>query len=130
MATKKSVITVDDIDGTPAAVKKKFNLDGVSYVIDLDKDNADHLDEILAPFVAGARRVGGRKSQLQDTGPQKTSPQKKTTTSEEQPPSSVIRAWAQKNGHKVSSHGRLSEQIIEKYLDATNPRKKGGRKRG
>ncbi|OXM57048.1 nucleoid-associated protein Lsr2 [Amycolatopsis thailandensis] len=131
MATKKSVITVDDIDGTPAVVTKKFNLDGVDYRIDLDQENADFLDEFLAPYVASARRVGGRRSQPQDTGTkEKAAPQKKTDTSDELPPNRVIRDWARKNGHNVSDRGRLSDQVIKKYLDANNPRKKGGRKRG
>lgn len=48
MARKTQIILTDDIDGSEATGTVSFGLDGVSYEIDLNDDNAQQLREQLA----------------------------------------------------------------------------------
>ena len=56
MAQVTKVRLVDDIDGSEADESVEFTLDGMSLEIDLSKDNAAKLRDILAPYVAAGRR--------------------------------------------------------------------------
>ena len=61
MARKTQVILTDDIDGSEATGTVSFALDGVSYEIDLNDDNAQQMREQLSEWTSKARRVGGRR---------------------------------------------------------------------
>lgn len=102
MAQRVKVELIDDLDQSVAAETLSFALDGVSYEMDLSTENASKLREALAPWVANARRVGGRRS---------TKQAKNTNTQQ-------IRAWALDNGHEVSDRGRIPAEIIEAYHKA------------
>jgi hypothetical protein len=126
VAQKKTAVHVDDINGNPAAVvNKKFGLDGVSYEMDLDQHNVDHLNDLLGQYAAVARRVGGRKAKpAQVSG---TKPNPGPAAAPEDTPGNLtaeIRAWAQKHNMKVAERGRLSKEVVKAYLEATNPKKK------
>ncbi|QWF84637.1 histone-like nucleoid-structuring protein Lsr2 [Amycolatopsis sp. CA-230715] len=106
MAQQVRVEMVDDIDGSEASQTVPFSLDGVSYEIDLSEDNAVNLREELAPYVAAARRIGGRKS-----GPsasRSSDPARRERNRE-------IRAWAQDNGYDLAERGRLASEVIEAF---------------
>jgi hypothetical protein len=61
MAQKTVVTLIDDLDGQSEADETvEYALDGVTYEIDLAKDNAEALREVFAPYIAAARRTGGR----------------------------------------------------------------------
>jgi hypothetical protein len=60
VARKTVVELVDDVDGGQADETVRFGLDGVDYSIDLSAENATRLHDILAPFVASARRSTSR----------------------------------------------------------------------
>ena len=62
MATRTVVTLVDDVDGGVAEESLSFGLDGVEYEIDLSTEHAEALRDALAPYVAAARRTGGRRS--------------------------------------------------------------------
>lgn len=94
----------DDIDGSPADETVTFALDGVTYEIDLSKDNAARLREALAEWIARARRTGGRRS----TGRQ-------PAAGGRQPGANEVRAWAQAQGYEVSSRGRVPREVREAY---------------
>ena len=49
MARKVSVVTTDDLDGSPEAAIVSFGLDGVSYEIDLAAANKTRLANLVAP---------------------------------------------------------------------------------
>ncbi len=51
MARKVSVVTTDDLDGSPEAAIVSFGLDGVSYEIDLAAANKTRLANLVAPAV-------------------------------------------------------------------------------
>lgn len=60
MATQTTVMLVDDLDGSEADEQVQFMMDGKTYEIDLSSRNSKKLRDALAPFVAAARRSGGR----------------------------------------------------------------------
>lgn len=59
MAQNKTVVLVDDLDGSEdsGVKKRKFGLDGVSYEIDLGDDNYARLRDIFADYIEAGRRV-------------------------------------------------------------------------
>jgi len=61
MAKRVTIEILDDTNGSPAEQTVPFGLDGVAYEIDLSTTNANALREALAPYVAAARRTGGRR---------------------------------------------------------------------
>ena len=61
MATKTTVTLVDDLDGSEASESVAFGLDGASYEIDLSDNNAEKLRDVLANYVANARRADGAR---------------------------------------------------------------------
>ncbi len=62
MARKVSVVTTDDLDGSPDAGTVSFGLDGVSYEIDLVPANKTRLADAVARYIAAGRKVSrGRR---------------------------------------------------------------------
>ncbi|MEU8075991.1 histone-like nucleoid-structuring protein Lsr2 [Catellatospora citrea] len=57
MATRKLVLTVDDIDGTHPAKTITFGYQGRTYEIDLSDAHASQIHDALAPFIAAARAI-------------------------------------------------------------------------
>src|SRR5258708_23703693 len=57
MARKVSVVTTDDLNGSPDAETVSFGLDGVSCEIDLAAANKTRLAAAVAPYIAARRRV-------------------------------------------------------------------------
>jgi hypothetical protein len=108
MAQRTLVILEDDYDGSEADETVTFALDGAEYEIDLSAKNAESLRDALAPWVAHARRVGGRRRRAPARAAAGSSG---SSTSE-------IRAWAQAQGYEVSSRGRVSGEIREAYEQA------------
>lgn len=108
MAQKTLIQLVDDLDGSPIAegegMTATFALAGVSYEIDLSQAHVDDLTEALAPYVAAARKVSGRRSTARTSG-------SKSDPAELQ----KIRDWAGNNGHTVSSRGRISAAVRDAY---------------
>jgi hypothetical protein len=108
MAQKTFVQLVDDLDGTALSdgIGKTvtFALEGVSYEIDLSQAHAEELTKALAPYVAAGRKISGRKTAA------------RTSTAKSDPAElQRIRAWADKNGHAVSSRGRISAAVRDAY---------------
>jgi Lsr2 len=101
VAQRVQVFLEDDYEGGKADGTVTFALDGAEYEIDLSSKNADALREALAPWVAHARRIGGRR--------------KRTARGGASASTSEMRAWAQANGYAVSSRGRVSAEIREAF---------------
>lgn len=113
MAKKVTVTLVDDFDGSgPADETVEFSLDGVSYEIDLSSKNAQKLRNDLKQWVEASRRVGGRRR-----GRAGTNGRGRASIDREQ--SAAIREWARRNGHKVSTRGRIPADIIDAFHAAT-----------
>ena len=104
MAQRVQIILEDDYDGGTADETVTFALDGAEYEIDLSSKNAAGLRDALAPWLAHARKTGGRRKRSS-----KTSGSSST---------SDIRAWAQGQGLDVSSRGRVSADVRDAYEKA------------
>jgi hypothetical protein len=55
MAQQRTVILIDDLDGSQAQHTVAFSLDGQQYEIDLSVQNSQRLHDALAPFISKAR---------------------------------------------------------------------------
>ncbi len=102
-------ILVDDLDGGDAAETVSFALDGVSYEIDLNEENAAQLRDDLANWIGHARGQGGSRRR---TARRSSS---KTTVAD----NATIRAWARENGYGISDRGRIPAEIIEAFNAAS-----------
>ena len=106
MARKVVVSLVDDFDGKSRAEETvHFAVDGVAYEIDLSVRNAGKLRGVFEAWTPSARKVGrvprGRTVKPRSAGDGEDS--------------AAIRKWAAKNGHKISTRGRISADIIEAF---------------
>lgn len=104
MAQKVNIVLVDDIDGSEASETVSFGLDGTSYEIDLNDENAAALRDALASYIGHGRKAGGssrrgRRSSSASLGPS----------------SKEIRDWARSNGYEVSDRGRVSAEIRQAF---------------
>ena len=119
MAQIREVRLVDDLDGEAADETVEFGIDGKSYEIDLSKENAGRLRDVLADFVSAARRAGGRRRSTGSAGTGSASggagsaPKGRTAIDREQ--NQAIRDWARKRGMKVSDRGRIPAEVLEAY---------------
>lgn len=107
MAQKIHIVLEDDLDGGEASETVGFGLDGTSYEIDLNDDNAAALRDALAGYVGNARRVsiarGGRKK---SSG---------AGAAGNGPSAAEIREWARSNGHEVPERGRIPANLREAF---------------
>jgi hypothetical protein len=120
MAQRVVVELVDDLDGTVSddVSSVSFGLDGAEYEIDLSEDNAERLRDVLADFVAAARRTGGRIKR--SVGPTKQAPR----ASADREQTKAIREWARHNGFELSDRGRIPSTVIDAFEEAhTTPSK-------
>lgn len=102
-------VLVDDIDGTESKDIQTvtFGLGGATYEVDLNKKNSKKLEDALAPFLKVARKAGG------STGRKTRGTATKSTEDLD-----AIRTWAAKNGHTVSSRGRIAQTVKDAYYAA------------
>lgn len=107
MAQKVQVVLVDDVDGGTAEETVSFALDGVTYEIDLNTENAAKLRESFAQWVGHARRVGGRSR----SGTRRSGGARRTSPTE----SAAIREWARANGFQVNERGRIPAEVRTAY---------------
>ena len=104
MAQKVQIILEDDLDGGEADETVSFALDGTSYEIDLNEDNATKLREALATYVGHARKVTGSRGRGRAKSATGSGPSPKE-----------VREWARENGHDVPDRGRIPAEVREAY---------------
>ncbi|SEA23472.1 Lsr2 protein [Bowdeniella nasicola] len=109
MAQKVHIVLIDDIDGSEASETVRFGLDGVTYEIDLNDQHAGELRESLNGWIEKARRRPGQRAT-----------RRSASDARGQSDAAKIRAWAVKEGIKVSDRGRIPADIRERYLEATS----------
>ena len=118
VAQKVQVLLVDDLDGGEASETVSFSLDGSSYEIDLSEKNAEQLRDSFAKYVAAARKPGrssGSGSGGSARGSSGRGRSGGSSTAMDRDQAAAIRAWAKKQGLKVSDRGRIPASIIEQY---------------
>lgn len=111
----RRMVLVDDLDNTESSDIKTldFSLEGKPYEIDLSLKNASKLRDVLAPFIAAARRP---------TAPAKP---KAAAVKTDKAQLDAIRTWARKQGHTVSHRGRIPQDIVDAFNSGTKtPAKK------
>jgi hypothetical protein len=77
----------------------------VTFEIDLSDKNAKKLRDDLAPWVAKARKTGGRRSSQRDGSKADLK---------------AVRAWAASNEIELSRRGRIPKTVIDQYHAAGN----------
>ncbi len=113
MAQKVHIVLEDDIDGGDATETVSFGLDGTSYEIDLNEENAAGLREALSAYVGHARKVGsGRRTTAKRSAAG-------SGAGSGGPAAREVREWARENGHEVPDRGRIPAAVREAY-DAAN----------
>jgi peptidoglycan hydrolase-like protein with peptidoglycan-binding domain len=119
MATRTTVLVVDDLDGSEGAEPLSFALDGASYEIDLSENNAGKLRDALAGYVASARRVdGGRRGPGRPKAVKAAKAPRGSRTAPDREQTAAIREWARANGYEVSERGRLSAAVQQAFETA------------
>jgi hypothetical protein len=102
---------IDDLDGSEIAdgggERVEFSVRGVTYQIDLSTTNVAKFEKALKPFIAGAAKVRGSRGRRAGTTAGKNSTSKEHLA--------AIREWARKNGHEVSTRGRLRAEVVEAF---------------
>ena len=114
MAQKVVVELVDDLDGTATEdiSTVAFSLDGASYEIDLNENNAERLRESLARYLGAARRTGGRIKRVATP----TGPATRPTADRDQ--TKAIREWARNNGWALADRGRIPANVVTAFDEA------------
>lgn len=109
VARREIVVLEDDLDGGKADETVKFGLDGTTYEIDLSKDNAAKMRDVLSTYVAVARRssrggvvVGGRSAG-------------RGGAAADREQNKAIRTWAKRKGKDISGRGRIPQGIVDEY---------------
>lgn len=108
MAKKTFVQLVDDFSGESisdgAGRTVRFAFDGAEYEIDLTNENAEEFSNVLERYIRASRRVSGRRksggSAARSGGNSETA---------------AIREWAESQGLKVATRGRIPAEIVERY---------------
>ena len=115
MAQKVHIVLEDDLDGSEATETVSFALDGTSYEIDLNDDNAAKLRDLLAVYVGHGRKVSGgggrRGAGRRSTGNGSAGANGGASAKE-------IRDWARSNGHEVPDRGRIPAEVRSAFESA------------
>jgi Lsr2 len=108
----KTVVTTDDIDGSPNAETVTFSFDGRSFEIDLSKKSRAALEKALKPYIDAGRAAGTRSTRA--SGGSGRSRGRRSSSVD----LAAVRAWAAENGIAVSDRGRISASVLEQYQAA------------
>ncbi|HEX8093966.1 histone-like nucleoid-structuring protein Lsr2 [Jatrophihabitans sp.] len=109
----KTVVTTDDIDGSPNAETVTFSFDGRSFEIDLSKKSRAALEKALKPYIDAGRPVGARTTRGGGSSGGRGRGRRSASVD-----LAAVRAWAAENGIAVSDRGRISGSVLEQYQAA------------
>ena len=112
MTRRRTVETVDDLDGGEAEERVTFAFDGITYTLDLSRKNAIRLRSTLQPYVAAGRRIGGRPAPRALIAPARRRP---TRTRRDPAQTKAIREWALRHGYDVSPRGKITDEIAAAF---------------
>jgi hypothetical protein len=106
MSSKVIVLLEDDLDGTKAVETVEFGIDGSTYTIDLNNQNAAKLRGALDGYISKARKVSGKRSTSRKLSSEIDS--------------KAVRAWAEANGIELSKRGRIPQDVVSQFRAAGN----------
>ncbi len=111
MAQKVIVEIVDDLDGSVISDGTggtvAFSIEGKSYEIDLSGENTEKLYSALEPYIEKARTISSSAPKRRNSASNSTSASRDRLQE--------MREWAQSNGHKVATRGRISREVQEAF---------------
>jgi hypothetical protein len=107
----KTVVTTDDMDGSPNAETVTFSFEGRNFEIDLSKKSRSALEKALKPYIDAARPVGSSRGSRGGSGRGRSRRASSVDLA-------AVRAWAAENGIAVSDRGRISASVLEQYQAA------------
>ena len=114
MAKKTLVQLVDDFSGDPInngdGRTVVFSFDGAEYEIDLSSEHIEDFEKALEPYVRASRRVSGRRATRGASGGGR-----RGNGGGGSGETAAIREWAESQGLKVASRGRIPADIVERY---------------
>jgi hypothetical protein len=116
MAKTVIVKLTDDIDGGDADETVYFSIDGKSYEIDVNSENASRVRAAFAPFIAKGRASGSSTARARPVRPSGGSSEKtlfSRLTSEEK---ARFRAWA-----NMATARRISDSRVNSWVAAGKP---------
>lgn len=114
MAQKIHIVLEDDLDGSEASETVSFGLDGTSYEIDLNEQNAAALRDALASYVGHARKVTSSRRGASGGGAGRRAAASGSSNGGG-PSAKEIREWARSNGYEVPDRGRVSAEVREAF---------------
>ncbi|GAB3471928.1 Lsr2 family protein [Kineococcus endophyticus] len=115
MAQTTRILLTDDLDGSEATQTVTFAVDGITYEIDLSDEHAAQLRESVAVYVDRARKLRGSAIKKRTASrPASRKPAGDKTDTQQ------VRAWAKEHGIEVSERGRLSNDLIVRFQEATS----------
>ncbi|MCW2899923.1 MAG: hypothetical protein JWO67_2188 [Streptosporangiaceae bacterium] len=98
-----------------------FGLDGQTYEIDLDAEDAGELRSTIQRYINAGRRIGAAAPTT--TG--NARPRRSAATTQRND-TAAIRAWARDHGHPVSDRGRIPAAVMQAYEAARHARRRTG----
>lgn len=111
----KTLITTDDLDGSPDAETIRFSYNGTSYTIDLGKKNRTAFEKALKPYVEVAQKTSsGRRASSGGTSRRSRGGRRRGSSVD----LASIRAWARDSGIDVSERGRIAQSVIDAYHES------------
>jgi hypothetical protein len=113
----RQIITMitDDLDGGEASETLTFALDGMSYEIDLNSENASKLRDFMSTYIEAGTRTGRVGSGAQLQRHRVTPVSSHPTFAENRQTNQAIRAWANANGYELAERGRIPQHIVDAY---------------
>jgi hypothetical protein len=103
---------VCDLTGEPADETVDFGLSGKAYTIDLTKNHADGLREILADYIKVAQPAGKLATSSNGSKPRAAKP------GSNREHLAAVRSWLRQQGHDVKDRGRLPADLVAKFDEA------------
>ena len=107
-------VLVDDLDGTEGAETITYSVNGQEYEIDLSEDNAEKFHDALEPYIQNSREV--RRQSEAARRSRGDGRRRSGASGRDDIPQ--IRAWAEANGHEVSTRGRIKKEVLDAYDEA------------
>ena len=110
----RKFMLVDDIDGSEGAETITYTVNDQDYEIDLSEENAQRFYDAFDTYIEKSRRV---ERQTAPTRRGRGNGRRRSGASgrDDIP---QIRAWAEANGHEVSTRGRIKKEVLDAYDEA------------
>jgi hypothetical protein len=116
MAKTVIVKLTDDIDGGDADETVYFSLDGKSYEIDVNSENAGRVRAALDPFIAKARVSGSSAVRTRTARPSTGSTEKTLFSQLSGEEKTRFRTWA-----NMATARRISDSRVNNWVAAGKP---------